>query len=438
MARLRLTIRGDGLAAELHASPGPPATAAEVQAVLAEAKVVHGLDQAALDQFTARLADAQFTGKVEIAKGTAPVAGTDGRLEGACLMPQLPGTEHTDGHIDYHERVLLHPAALDQDLARITAPTPGTAGCNVRGLPLPAKPGKPHQERLGPGVRCFGDRLVAARNGTVLHTERSFDVVPLHVHQGDVDLDSGNLHTHGSLQVQGDVHEGFAATADGHVHVTGAVFSGTVTAGASVRVDQGVLGTGSELRAGDDLVCRHATSASLQAGRLVEIGDQATHCRIQATHIRAARGRGAVFGGSLRSRQSIEVRAAGTATGAPTLLSVADLLDAQTELVRLQAEAARFDRANLRSQRGEDGRLGGGKALRLATRAGDRSQQERLRLLALQRELLSAARITILDTAHPGVVLQFGAVRLPITLPIQGGEFRFDLDHDKIVQKRLP
>ena len=406
--------------------------------MLAEAKVVHGIDQAALEQFTARLADAQFAGRIEVARGSAPVPGTDGRLEGDCLMPQLPGTEHSDGHIDFHERVLLHPAALDQELARIVPPTPGTNGCNVRGQLVPAKPGRPHQERFGPGVRCDGDRIVAARNGTVLHTERSFDVVPLHVHQGDVDLDSGNLHTHGSLQVQGDIHEGFAATADGHVHVTGAVFSGTVSAGASIRVDQGVLGAGSELRAGDDLVCRHATSASLQAGRLVEIGDQATHCRIQATHIRVVNGRGAVFGGSLRSRQAIEVRAAGTATGASTLLSVADQLDAQTELVRLQAEAARFDRANLRSQRGEDVRLGGGKALRLATRAGDRSQQERLRLLALQRDLLRDACITILDTAHPGVVLQFGAVRLPITLPIQGCEFHFDLDHDQIVQKRLP
>lgn len=437
VARLRVTIRSDGLAAELQASAGPPMTAAEVQAVLSAAEVVHGVDATVLAAFTGRLADPKWDGKVTIGQGEGAVVGADGRLEGAFLTPKLPGMLHSDGHIDYHERGLLHPVATDQEVARIIPPTTGKAGRDVRGRVLTPKPCKPHAERCGPGVRIDGDRVVAASGGVILHTERLIDVVPLHVHKGDLDLRSGNLHTHGSLQVQGDVHEGGVATADGAVHVTGAVLDGSVTAGASLRVDQGALGEHCVLQAGEDLLCRHATSARLQAGRMLELGDQATHCRLRANHIRVVNGHGAVFGGEVRGKQSIEVRTAGTASGASTLLSVCDLIDEQTDLVRLQADAARIDRATLRSQRGEDVRLAGGKGIRMATRAQDRSQQERLRILARQRELLSQAFVRITDTANIGVTIQFGSTRLTVMVPIQGADFRFDIDQNKIVQRRL-
>jgi uncharacterized protein len=437
VARLRATIRSDGLVAELHASAGPPMTVAEVQAVVKEAKIVHGLDENVLADFVARLADPKFVGHVAIAQGQPAVQGSDGFIAGAFLVPKQPGREHTDGHIDYHERDLLHPAVTDESVATITAPTAGIAGRSVLGQVLPSKAGKPHSQRFGPGVRVERNGVIAARSGVILHTDRLFDVVPLHVHKGNVDLASGNLHTHGSLQVQGDVCEGCKATADGHVHITGAVFDALVEAGASVRIDQGVLGGTGRIVAVDDIACRHATSARLQAGQVITIGDQATHCRMQAEQIVAMKGRGIVFGGELRSRKSIEVRTAGTPTGAVTLLSAGDLLDEQAELAPLTAEAARLDRVTVRGQRSADARSGA-KGLRMATKAGDRLQQERLRLLAKQRELLRTAYVHIADVAHPGVVLQFGTATLRLAAAVHATTYHFDLDQDTIVQGDPP
>jgi uncharacterized protein (DUF342 family) len=428
-----VTIRPDGLAAEAKVAAGPPMKAADLQAAIAEAKVVHGLDAAAIAQFAERIADPIFSGSVQIATGAAAVDGQPGRLEGEFQAAKVAGTKQGDGHIDFHERELLHPAVENQEVARIIAPIPGTPGHDVRGRVLPPRPGRPHTQRFGQGVKVDGERVIAARSGVIVCTDRLFDVLPLHLHKGDVDLASGNLHTPGSLLVQGDVHEGFAATADGDVRITGAVLDGKVSAKGSAQIDHGVMGAGCDVQAGADLHCRHATSARLQAGGSIEIGDQATHCRMFAGKILARRGRGTVFGGELHARDLIEVRVAGTPTGAATLLAVADLVDQQTELARLIAEAARLERIAARGPRGAPGTASD---QHLANRAADAVLQERQRLAGLQRELLKKARIVVADTVHPGVVLQFGATVLRVTMPTPAASFHFDPETNTIVQGR--
>ena len=412
-------------------------TVAEVRAVIAEAKITQGLDDQAIADCVSLLANDKWSGKATIAHGVPAEPGADASLTGAFLVPKQPGREHPDGHIDYHVRDLLHPAIAEEAIARLTLPTAGQPGRSVTGQVLPCKPGRPLSLRFGPGVLLDGDRVVARRGGVILHTDRLFDVVSLHVHKGDLDLASGNLHTHGSLQVQGDVREGGKATADGNVHITGAVFNAIVEAGASVQIEQGILGDQGQITAQDDIVCRHATSAQLRAGHKITIGDQATHCRMLAESIQALKGRGTVFGGQLRCLASIEVGTAGTATGAVTLLSAGDLLEEHAELAPLAAESARLDRAAVRGMRSE-GQRGGAKGLRAATRVGDRLQQERLRLLTRQRELLRTAFIRIRDIAHPGVILQFGTARLPIAAPVHAATYHFDLDQNTIVQGDPP
>jgi len=431
MGRLRVTVRSDGLAAELQAVPGPPVVAADVHAELAASRVVHGIDTQAIDDVVRRLGDPTCTLTQVVARGEAPVPGSDGTIACAfCTAPHV-GTVQANGSIDYRERELLHPAAVGQVIARIVPPTPGTPGRNVRGEPLATKAGKPFAQRLGAGVKAEGDQVVAACGGVVSHSARQIDVVALYTHQANVDLASGNLHSSGSLLIRGDVCEGFAATAEGDLQVTGAVLDARVTAGGSLRVDQGILGA-SDVQAGEHVTGRHATSAHLHAGGTIELRDGATHCRLAADHIRIVNGRGVAFGGELRARQTIELRVAGSPGGAPTRLSVCDLDDERTELVRRATDAARFERSCVRAGHGD------AKATRQALRATDHSEQERLRVLQRQREMLRTATIRIADTAHPGVVLQFGQQTLPIGETLRATSFHYDVERDAIVQCPLP
>lgn len=242
MERLQIKIAGNGLEARLHAVAGPAATLDELMAALQSAGVVHGLDDDAIATVARQLEDPGAAIDVVIARGSAPEAGTAGCLRGELLAAREAGHARADASIDYRERTTLHPVAAGAPVAEIVPPTPGKPGRSVLGRALPCKPGRPHAQREGPGVRRQGDVLVAARDGVILASERKVDVVDLYTHSGDVDYDSGNLHSKGSLVVKGDVRAGFRADADGDIEVAGAVLDGAVDAGGSVRVGQGVLG----------------------------------------------------------------------------------------------------------------------------------------------------------------------------------------------------
>lgn len=435
MGRVRIQIPADGSVAEAIAAAGLACTLGELRGELTRAGVAAGVDEPALQSFAQRLADPGYAGTTTVARGTAAVAGEDGRVECDIDTSFLPGQEHDDGHIDFRERGRLHPVKDGQDLGRIVPPTTGVAGHDVRGRRLEPKPGRAHTVRFGSGVRVEDGRIVAARGGVLLRDERQLDVVPLYSHGGDVDLRSGNLHTEGSLEVRGDVRDGFAATATGDIVVNGTV-QGTVQAGGSVQVSQGVLGKESSVRAGGAIGCRHATSARLQAGGVVDVGDQLNQCTVFADRVRLLRGRGAVVGGELRVRQSIQLINAGIVDGATTLLAVADLTNEQAELVRRSRPAAQAERSAVRGQR--DGGRADAKARRSAVKEADLAREEKLILLQQQRELLQSASIEIAGTAHAGVRVRFGAFLRQFDQPRTRIRCRWDAERNEIHEEPLP
>jgi len=433
---VRFQIPADGTIAEAIAVPGPACTLAALRCELLAAGVVSGVDDGALQQFVQRLADPGYAGAMVVARGTPAVPGDDGRVECRFDPRLIPGERQEDGHIDYRERGRLQPIAADQTIGHVVPPTPGTAGCDVRGHRLDPRAGRAHDVRFGSGVRVADGSIVAARGGVLLRDARQLDVVPLFRHAGDVDYRSGNLHTEGSLEIRGDVCEGFAATASGDVAVGGTVQGGTVTAGGSVQVSLGVIGSGATIRAGAAIGCRHATSARLLAGAAVDIADHLTRCTVLAERIHLQRGRGAAVGGELRARQAIRVVDAGVADGAPTLLAVADLTSEQAELVRRTGPDARIGRAAVRAQR-DNGRADG-KARRNAQKGTDVLRDEKLRLLQRQRELLRSASIEITGTAHAGVRLRFGTSTRQLDEPHTRVRFHWDPDQNDIHEEPLP
>ncbi len=436
MGRVRIQIPADGSLAEVIAGPGPACSRSELQGDLQRAGVRSGVDEDAVEGMVQRLADPGFDGAMVVARCTAAVPGEDGRLECDLDTHLVPGREHDDGRIDFHERGRLQPVAAAQIVGRVVAPTAGTAGQDVRGRRLEPRAGRPHAVRLGSGVRLDGDTVVAGRGGVLLHDERQLDVVPLYSHGGDVDYRSGNLHTEGSLEIRGDVREGFRATASGDVTVGGTVQGGTVEAGGSVQVAAGVLGNGSHILAGAAITCRHATSARLLAGTEVDIGDHLTQCKVTGERILLQRGRGAAVGGELRARQAIRLVTAGADGGAPTLLAVADLTSEQADLVRRTNPGARLERTAVRSQR-DDGRASG-KARRAAHRSTDAARDEKLRLLQQQRELLLSASIEVAGTAHAGVQLRFGTVTRQLDAARTRIRFHWDPQHNDIHEEPMP
>ncbi|HEX5052492.1 MAG TPA: FapA family protein [Planctomycetota bacterium] len=436
MDRIRITISGDGLSAEAAVTRGPRATLAELRNALAASVITFGVHDEAVATLGARLADPGFEGRAIVATGRPATHGEDGRVD--VVEHELKaGEAQADGSIDYRERFLLRPIRRDQQVARIVPPTPGQDGSTVRGVPIVARPGKPHRVRFGLGVRVEGDIVRASRGGVLASDARLLDVVPLFTHAGDVDYHSGNLHSEGSLAIRGDVRAGFTVSAANDLHIAGSVLDGTVVADGSVRIELGVLGPDSVVQAGGDLYCRHATSASLSAGPRLTIADQAVHCQLRADAVLAQTGRGTVLGGEVRAGSSIVVRVAGSAAGAPTHLVVGDANEAAAALVKATNQDQKLAERARERARGSD-RGAGGKARRQAMRLEVPTEQATLAMRNRQRELLRLARIEIIDTLHAGVRITFGEHERPYSEACEHIRLRWDEANQTIVEERMP
>ena len=426
MTRFRIVIANDGLTAELQAAAGAAANEQELRRACAEAGVTTGIDDAAIADAASQLANPNAVVATIIARGYSAKHGQDARLRGLPRNVPEPGRVTPSGRIDYRERHFLQPIADTEVIATVVPETSGSAAIDVRGRELPAIPGKPLPQQLGPGARRTGDTIFAKRDGVVLHTEAVLDVVPLYTHSGNVDYASGNLHTKGSLLVEGDIGNGFQVTADGDIAVLGTVH-GELQAQGSALIERGILGQ-QLVRAGTDLICHHATNSNLSAARTLVVEDQATQCQAKAKTVRITNGRAAVRGGQILARDHIEVGSAGAPAGTTTLLAVAQLIDERTTIVRLSSATLRQTRIVQRSL--DQGR--GSKGLRKLVKASNHESSEQLRLKRRQRELLRDATIRVQRTCYGGVIVKFGMRQLRIDADLHEVTFRYDLETDSI------
>jgi uncharacterized protein len=427
VTRIRIVIAPDGSTATAQVAAGPPCDEGDLRKACRAAGVTAGIDEQALRALGQQLEDpsAVVVGAI-LARGKAAQDGRDAHLLNLPSSDLKPGAVAAEGRINYRERDFLHPITNGQRLATIVSATRGSPGFDVRGEALAAMPGRPLTERLGPGTQRDGNTVLANCDGVVLHTEQLLDVVPLFTHAGNVDYASGNLHSNGSLLVQGDVGGGFQVTASGDIAVQGTVY-GELLAEGSVLIERGVLGQEC-VRAGADFTCHHATNSTISAARKLVVEDQVHQCQVKARSVQVVNGKGSVRGGEVLARDHIEVRSAGAPAGTATTLAVGQLIDERATLARLSVATMRESREAQRFL--DQGR--GSKGLRKLVKASNHESAEQLRLKRRQRELLRDATIRIAGTCFGGVVVKFGVMQLRIHEDLHDVTFHFDLDRETI------
>lgn len=423
------------MSAEVHVAAGPAGDAVALRTALAAARVVHGIDDAAVQAFAGKLVSATFTGSAVLARGTEAVPGQDGCIEFAFGHDLQPGHRRDGGAMDFHERGFLHPAGNGAEIAHFRAAVDGVPGKTVTGRVLAAKPVRPAPTRTGPGVVVDANGAVtAARDGVVTLAGGVLDVVPLFVHKGNVDLHTGNLHSHGSVLVGGDLLEGFQIDADDDVEVKGCTFGGAIFAGGSVEIGLGIQ-AGSRIEAGLDLRCRHATSSTLFANGTIVVRDELVRCETVAAAVELVQGRGLVLGGAVRARDRIAVLTAGSEACVLTLLAVADLTSETKELQRKSNQLDRAERQAMKLAPKTQGPARGGKFGRSQMALQDAALSEKLALAKRQRELLATATIEIRGRAHLGVRIRLGTAERTIETSASGLRFRWDATEGRIVQE---
>jgi len=433
-SRLQLRVAADGMSAFAGIGAGSRESAAQIDASLKAAQIVEGVDRTAYATLAHALQGVDgLATEIEIARGRPAGASRDGYFDPAFEPGLRPGHVRADGTMDFRDRELLKPVSIGDDLGIIHPPVAGTPGLRVDGAAAAAKPGKPCTLQAGPGAELLADGRVRARcAGVVIYVEgRSIDVGIHYVHEGDVDLHSGDLSMDGSLMVRSDVRRGFVARATGDLEIKGGV-DGSAYAGANLHVFGGVRGgEGSVASAGGHLRVHHAERARLQSGGLIELVD-AVNSEMSAVQIRIAR---SLRGGRAAVEESLVTRDAGTAATSATVIEAGVPREDPEGDARnvLQTEKARRLVARTPGPRGKiaDGAKSGKLTRELAS--GQKSALARkIERAERTAALLPRAFIEVRGSVHAGVLVRIGNARLLLEETMQNVRFTLDLESHTI------
>ncbi|MFZ5631730.1 MAG: DUF342 domain-containing protein [Bacillota bacterium] len=222
----------------------PPLTWDELLQELSRLGINYGVDWEACSRGVASCDEEE----VVIARGIPAEPGKDGRVEllfsSNSKVPVLAGE---DGAVDFRERYVFTSVEAGEILAVKHPPGPGRPGTSVKGEVI--VPPSPRDFILSAGEGAVltrdGEQAVAARAGRPVASRRRgsvrVSVLPELVHDGDVDLTSGNIVFKGDILIAGNVAEGMAVEAGGNVRVGGLVSGTRVQATGSVLIRGNIL-----------------------------------------------------------------------------------------------------------------------------------------------------------------------------------------------------
>ena len=442
-----LHISGDHLTAALAVPAGTHLSLAELRALLTAENVHVGLDPQLL------LAATKVTAmdrSLIVARGRAPQAGADGRLE---LLIQESGSVYAEGTVDLHELHHFREVPVGAPLARLAPPTPGIPGIDVHGAPIPAPSGKESSfgAALGPGC-CLdpADEHLARAEFAGIYQRftrggRPFLQVSPEVRvPGDIDMTIGNISSQHPVLVQGDVHATFTLKSRGAITIAGSIEDARVSARGDLEVKGGILQGVTRVKAQGDLRARHIESREVKARNLHV--DFAIHfARIRATGTVTAK---EIVGGEVLAAAAVTCDTLGDVDGRPTLIQVGvdpfeealvawahvrgDHLDAELAAVRERCRMLAH-RVQIMLSAGDDH---AGEDLALRTALHDLEDLRRLDVrcklilarhpsrLEAAKVLVEHARITVRRLINSGVIMRIGeAAELRITKSRPGGIF---------------
>lgn len=285
-------------------------------------KITYGIHEEVIEQF---LADKKYCTDIVLARGKAPVHGSDGKIEyffNTNLNTKPKRNE--DGSVDFFNLNTINHCKEGELIARMTPPDLGEPGMNVLGEKVSPRDVKRVSLKYGRNISISEDKteLFAQVNGHVsLVGDKVFvsDVFEVE----NVGPATGNVTSEGSVMVNGNVQSGYVIEAKGNVHVRGVVEGATIIAGGDIVIDRGMNGMGKGLlQAGGSIIAKFLENATASSGDYVE-ADSILHSKVTAkTEINVDGRKGFIAGGSVRATNKVTCRTLGSAMGADTYVEV--------------------------------------------------------------------------------------------------------------------
>ncbi|AFC31514.1 hypothetical protein PM3016_4776 [Paenibacillus mucilaginosus 3016] len=216
-------------------------------------------------------------GTYTIARGKEPEPGENGKFQrffDADADRTRAPKVRADGTIDHRE--IKEFPSVDEGvlIGALLPPVPGAPGIDVTGQKVEPEPVHPLQLRAGEGMTLIENdsKALSTKPGKPKIVQRGLVVdvliVPKMVHGTDVDLESGNIHFQGDLEILGSVQDGMKVSAQGEIIVRGNVNMADIRAKHSLVVSANVISSQITVGAGSLLTAKALPLLRQVSGKL--------------------------------------------------------------------------------------------------------------------------------------------------------------------------
>ncbi len=219
--------------------------------------------------------------------------------------------------VDYRELGGIVNVKPDQLLLEKIPLTAGTAGSDIFGKEVAAKPGRDLKLKFGSNVRFEEqeNKLYAATHGKFIMADEKASVLDEHNIKEDVDLSTGNVTFAGKrLQVHGAVLPGFKVRCRGEISIGKGINNAEILAGGNIIILGGVIGENARVTSMGSITIDFVENGPVikATGSLV-LKDAAIQAEMEVGgSLKAIQGKGLVVGGRYVIGGSVWVKELGS------------------------------------------------------------------------------------------------------------------------------
>jgi uncharacterized protein (DUF342 family) len=327
-----LEVTDEGMKAYIRLiEPGPGGAdlnVDDIRGFLANNGIVHGILEDSLqviEDFPI------FDTPILVAEGSSPVNGADAKViyNFETESDKIHIHEREDGSVDFKELNKFQNVVKGQPLARKVPPQPGKDGRTVYGRYITARDGRDLEIGLGKNVTITdnGATVIATASGHVMLKGGKITVETVLLIPGNVDARTGNVNALGSVDIKGNVEDGFTVTAQGKIDVAGYVGKANLDAGGDIVVSRGINGgEGGEfghITSGKSIWSSFIQNARVSAGEFVIVSAGIVNSDVVAQKKVLCKGKRAkIVGGHVRAAEEVNAIILGSAGGSETLIEV--------------------------------------------------------------------------------------------------------------------
>jgi uncharacterized protein (DUF342 family) len=427
--------------------------AEELKNRLAQSGVVKGLIPARFAELAKAAAEGRALKDFQVAQGRPPKAAPTRQVTfHVHLASGASVTVSADGRADFRNQDKLTSVRRGELIATLSPPGLGAEdGWDVSGRTVPAPREKEQTLAAGKGVRSspLPDGRVqffADEDGELFFDQHLLEVKRVHLIDGDIGLERGNVKFSGVVQIRGSVMSGFSVEAGDDVIIEQTVQAATVSSEGAITIGHGIKGEGkARLSAARFVTALFAEQAAIRAGGDVRIHNACVRCQVRCNgRLTLETEKGNLIGGKVQARRGLAVQNLGSPSGTHTEVSFGQdylLLErieqAQAESARLAAKVVECKQRVHHLERPGSDR----KALELAVAERREAQQlaeaSAQALADLQEQFKKdfPAEVVVRGVLYPGVVLESHGRTYAPTVEKHLITLRYDPKDRQIVEK---